>query len=364
MDLIVHIGTPKTGTTSIQEALFKNKEVLASHGFHFLQCAGKRNNRKLAVYCLGPDKYDNYCANHNITTSDDKKRFNEEFYSYFIEELDSLGPGIHTVLMSCEQLSSRLKTPADVKKIRDLVSPHFAGIKVLCYLREQCDAAHSLYTTSLRSGKKHEFDEFLSRCHPDNRRYNYLEMIDRWVSIFGRESIVVKLYNKKALLKGDLVSDYFQSVSPDLVTIVEKNETFLNTSICPFGQALLLSLNRYWPKVTGEKGSWPLRKQLMKAIENSFPGRGFLATEEQYDTIYNLFYRSNKDVNKKYRGKNDGLFGYLPPAGKSSRSRYRGFTFSGYYQFTKRYIDAYPSSFKGITEYSKFMIFHFFGIRI
>ncbi len=42
MNLIVHIGTPKTGTTTIQEMLFESREILKSKGFHFLQCAGKK----------------------------------------------------------------------------------------------------------------------------------------------------------------------------------------------------------------------------------------------------------------------------------------------------------------------------------
>ena len=364
MDLIVHIGKEKTGTTSLQEALYRNKEALASHGFHFLQCAGNKNNRKLAVYCLNPDTYDDYCTSHNIANLDDKKRFNDEFHSDFIEELNSLGHGIHTVLMSSEQLSTRLNTPAKIMRFHDLVSPHFARIKVLCYLREQCDAAISLYKTSLISGKTLEFDDFISTCHSKNSRFDYLAMINRWSSIFGRESIVLKIYNKEDFWDGDLVSDYFHSVTPDLVELVERKRPFLNTSIRPFGQALLLSLNRYWPKSTGNKRFGALRRRLMHAIVTSFPGRGFQATEEQYNVIYNSFLQSNKDLSKKYLGKNDALFEYLPPAGKSNRSRYCGFTISGYYKFTKQYIKAYSSLFKGIIEYCKFMIFHFLGIRI
>ena len=219
----------------------------------------------------------------------------------------------------------------------------------------------------MKTGQIIEFDEFLSECHPDNRHYNYFEMINRWASIFGRQSIVVKTYSRKKLFEGDLVRDYFYSVSPDLIDVVEKNKTILNTSISPFGQALLLSLNYYLSKVTVGKRfgkNLSLRKRLRQAIATSFPGRGLRATEEQYDQIYNSFYQSNKELNKKYLGKNDGLFEYLPPAGTSSRSRYCGFTFSGYCKFIIQCITAYSSLFKGITEYFKFMIFHFFRIKI
>ena len=351
MDLIVHIGTPKTGTTSIQEALFKNKEVLASHGFHFLQCAGERNNRKLAVYCLDPDTQDDYYILENITSIDEKKRFNDRFYSDFIEEMNSLGSGIHTVLMS------------SVRKFCDLVSPYFAGIKVLCYLREQCDAVSSLYTSAMKVGQRLTFDSFLSRYHPDNPRFNYFEMINRWALIFGRQSIVIKKYSKKELFEGDLVRDYFHSVYPDLVNIVEENRTYLNTSISPFGQALLLSLNHYLPKnkvIKHYRDKLPLRGRLMRAIATSFSGRGLQATEEQYKAIYDSFYQSNKDLNNKYLGKNDKLFEYFPPVGKSDRSKCRGFTFWGYCKFTILYIYAYSSFFKGSIDYCKFMMFHFF----
>ena len=47
---ILHIGTEKTGTTSIQKFLFQNRRKLLSSGTLFPESAGYISNQRLVVY--------------------------------------------------------------------------------------------------------------------------------------------------------------------------------------------------------------------------------------------------------------------------------------------------------------------------
>ncbi len=116
MNLIVHIGTPKTGTTTIQKMLFDNKQILKSKGLHFLQCAGPKNNRALPAYCSNDDKSDDFFRDQKILSRDEKTRFRDELRSGFYKELSSLGDGTHTVLTSSEQFSSRMTSDAEIRR--------------------------------------------------------------------------------------------------------------------------------------------------------------------------------------------------------------------------------------------------------
>lgn len=50
MNLILHIGTPKTGPTTLQKWLYSNKNKLAEHGIFLSEVSGKVNNRRLVNF--------------------------------------------------------------------------------------------------------------------------------------------------------------------------------------------------------------------------------------------------------------------------------------------------------------------------
>jgi hypothetical protein len=367
MNLIVHIGIQKTGTTTIQKILFNNKEILKSKGFHFLQSAGPRNNRKLPTYCIDDEKDDDFFRDRGILSLEGKIKFRENFRSDLDEEICSLGDGIHTVITSSEHFSSRLKSYAEIKKFYDLISPYFANIRILCWLREQCELAISGYSTAMRSGVTLDFDEYLKECQPDNIYYNYYKMLNMWSSVFGFASIKVKIFSKSAFVGDDLICDYLSCVSPDLIAVVDKNIGYQNVSINAFGQGLLLSVNRLLPKYVDGKRlnkSQPLRRRIVEIIESCFSGFGTAPSTSDYQRICDSFYESNKMLSKKYLSKNCKFFDFSPPCRKNISRKFGGFTLVGFLKFTKLYIGAHPSLSSGFFRYCELMTYHCTGVRI
>ncbi|MCP4088177.1 MAG: hypothetical protein GY746_00060 [Gammaproteobacteria bacterium] len=319
MNLIVHIGIEKTGTTTIQEMLFINRENLKSNGFYFLQCAGSKNNRKLPAYCINDTKNDDYFVDKCILSHEDKSKFREALRDDLRDELSALGSEIHTVLISSEQLSSRLTSDTEIRRFHKLMSPHFSNIRILCYLREQCEMAVSLYSTAMRSGVTLGFNEYLKKCQPDNGRYNYYKMINMWSSVFGLSSIDVRIFSKEAFVGGDLICDFLTCISPDLISVVDKSIDSQNLSISAFGQRLGLSINRLLPNYTDDRRlskSALLRRRFLIIIGYCFPGRGSAPSAAEYQRIYDSFYESNKMLSERYLGKNHKLFEFSPPSQK------------------------------------------------
>lgn len=367
MNLIVHIGTPKTGTTTIQEVLFRNKDALQSKGFHFLQCAGPKNNRALPAYCVNDEKDDNFFIRRRIVSVEEKSRFRGEFRAKLSEELSSLGADIHTVIMSSEQFSERLTSGREIRRFYDLVSPFFSSVRILCWLREQCEMASSYYSTALRSGDTHRFEDYIEECRPDSTPYNYYKMLNRWSAVFGAGSVSVRVFSRNAFVDEDFVYDFLASVSPDLINVIDKNVVLQNASMSAFGQRLVLSLNRLWPKYTdGEHKTLsenaPLRRRLVRKIEVLFPGRGFTPSASEYQRIYDSFYKSNKALNNKYLGKSGALFDFRPPSQRRVFSALVGFSWAGLLMFSRFYVRAHSSLSSGIFNYCKFAVFHCFGV--
>jgi hypothetical protein len=316
MELIVHIGTPKTGTTSVQELLFKNRAALNSQGFHFLQCAGERNNRELAVYSLRDDVPDEILRWRGIRTPEQRAAFRDGLKERLQEELSSLGDSIHTVIVSSEQLSARLNHCDEVGRFQSLVSPHFSDIRILVWLREQCNMATSRYSTAVRSGVTLGFRAFMNDCHPGNPLFNYLDLLDRWADVFGRENITPRVFHRDHFVQGDLLSDFIAAIEPKLLHSLEF-PLQQNTSIRPLGQLILLMTNRFCK--TFYKGNMRNRKKFERrarisdAVEERLSGPGLQPSARQYKRIFELFADSNREVNQRYFGRDGDLFIFEPP---------------------------------------------------
>ena len=67
--VLIHIGTEKTGTTTIQEFLHINREKLYSKGIVFLKSPGERNQvRDLVTYCMNPHRVDKHAHKLELTS--------------------------------------------------------------------------------------------------------------------------------------------------------------------------------------------------------------------------------------------------------------------------------------------------------
>lgn len=366
MNLIVHIGTEKTGTTTIQQMLFNNREIFKSNGYYFLECVEPKNNRKLPSYCMADDKYDDYFKDKGILHLEQKIKFKKKFLDEFHEELSSIEDKVHTVIVTSEHFSSRLNTHVEVRKFYDLVAPYFTDIRILCYLREQCETAVSLYSTYLRSGFTNEFNNSLKKCRPENSFYNYYKMLNMWSSVFGLDSVEVKIYKKSNFVGGDLISDFLHAVSPELLDVVDKNVGHHNVSISPFGQGIALSINRLYSvnDHIGMRANKTVRKRLINCVSSCFPGRGCIPTIGEYQEIYNLFYESNKMLSNEYLGIDSELFEFSPPSSKSIFPALEGFSFWGYIKFPILYVLSFSSLFVGVKQYIKFLLFHYLSIKL
>ena len=127
--LYLHIGTEKTGTTSIQSFLDKNRGVLSDNGFHLLACGGKKNQRAIPSYCMADDHYDDYFLDRQIDNIEKKQKFRKKIYEAFNEEMNSLGGSVHSVIISSEHFHSRLESRAEVERFKQLMSDYFSEIK-------------------------------------------------------------------------------------------------------------------------------------------------------------------------------------------------------------------------------------------
>lgn len=197
MRVILHIGTHKTGTTSIQEFCQGNRSHLASAGIDYPQTYLVPSRRYFGHHCLpwqllgqGPDRRP-WPDGLDDPLGDLRER---------VERDDAAA-----VLLSSENFC-RLGSDG-VERLRDAL----AGVRVdvMLYLRRQDLYLQSLYQTAvLHSGFEGDITSLAGSVELD-----YGPLVERWSDAFGADRLHLAAFEPAQLAGGDIVVDFHRRVA-------------------------------------------------------------------------------------------------------------------------------------------------------
>jgi hypothetical protein len=153
MRAILHIGTEKTGTTSLQATLVDNREALVGRGLLYSTAAGTKTHASLAAYAAGKKRIPD-----RLLRSGGGKEAPEQVKQTLPEELiaevASAGErGVRTVIYSSEHMSSRIRSPEEATALRELLERCGLDPWVVIYIRRQDDYLESSYSTAVKTGE-------------------------------------------------------------------------------------------------------------------------------------------------------------------------------------------------------------------
>ena|GEM_PF-1855543 len=197
--VILHIGNPKTGSTSIQKTLFhpKNRELLAKKGYLYPKSLYSNHSLQIvSAFCSDP-----YNLKGNIVLGKSKKdidAFNIETINYLKYELSKTH--YDNLIISGEVISS-LKS-SELKHFKQFLSEQFGKkhsrsipvqFKIIMYIRHPCNLSGSRTQQSIRGGNtlKKAFNRTSERTE-----YYYRKKLDNFLEVFSRESIYVYQFEK------------------------------------------------------------------------------------------------------------------------------------------------------------------------
>ncbi len=295
MKCILHIGTEKTGTTSIQEYLYTNQDILMKNGYYFLQSAGKKNNRALPAYCLNSYK-DDFLRTKKITTEKDYQIFKQKTLDKFDYEIKTLPTNIHTVIISSEHFHSRINTEENIEYTYNFLSLYFSEINIICYLREQVKTATSHYSTCLKGKAVINYKDYMIKCNPQNIYFNYDKMLLNWEKVFSKKALNVNLFEQNEFINHNILDDFTDKINPKLIGQLNTNIDIKNGSLRYQGQILKKALNQ-----SNNQNKILIINECDNLIYNKLKGRGGEeAPLKQQQEIYDSFIESNDKVRKKF----------------------------------------------------------------
>lgn len=225
MKLSLHIGTPKTGTTSCQQWFAANRAQLRAQGIIYPTSLGEVNHRAITSYSLNTHRMTGAFKLPNVDTAAEHEVLRAELRMHFAAEVEQHSQAHHWVV-SNEHLYSRITTFEMIGRVKEFFAPHFEEISVYLHLRPQVDLLISNTSQNARSGQKVSL-AIVTRpaIGPKNDFFNYDGITNRWETVFGAQNVHLVPFRKTANITDYLIQKIGID-SRDTSKIPYQNEAF------------------------------------------------------------------------------------------------------------------------------------------
>ena len=275
--LILHIGSHKTGTTSIQAALYQNKKSLEKQGFSLFYHSAN-----------GVDSKDGHPGLWTLT-------FDEVSRGVFIRPdlAKALSRLPETVVMSQENFSWVVER-SELEKFNTRLRQYFSDIQIIAYIRRQDMQMVSHHQQGSKNPNLLAARLFgsrpraLSDVSEGIRLYlDYNERFAKWANVFGDENISLRIFDKNILKDGDSVAD-FSYVSGIQFPIIPERKNESNGFEVTKINHLMNQVNI----------SMPLRNWIHSYLDNS--GK-LMPSQTDACQFYQQFKEGNKALNARFK---------------------------------------------------------------
>lgn len=297
-EIILHVGTEKTGSTSIQSMLSDSySELIASQTLfpsslgapghiHFTACA-------LANKPLHPIR--------NLLSLKDNNAFNEfvsETKIRLKQEISVARPS--KIIISDEHIAPHLSDKETLLALKNMCSEFGEVTSVIIYLREQDDFRLSLFSEAVKSGNLKGFDPLqpLPIFHDIPYRLDYLAILNNLSSVFGKHLIFPRIYDRNLFPDMNVCADFINICGINL-TIPYDSKPEQNKSIdarvikhLAYISSFLNNLNYNW--------SEKLRQTIIRNCRSIFSGPGVILSTEAHINYMRQFSAKNDLIQEAY----------------------------------------------------------------
>lgn len=180
MRYVLHIGTNKTGTSTLQDYLSTHRADLLSLGMWYPGIGSFPHAQHDLAYAIKKDDFDAYGFSRDVISE------------------GAAPDGATTTIVSSEAFH----TIRDVESVAAIFPPD--RTQVVLYLREHLSYLASWYREAAQARDiTCSFFDFAQIFG-----YSLSEMVDRWQAVYG-ENLHVRQYERDKLVNRDIVSDFF-----------------------------------------------------------------------------------------------------------------------------------------------------------
>ncbi|HEX2552430.1 MAG TPA: hypothetical protein VHL98_01930 [Microvirga sp.] len=225
MQIILHIGQPKTASTTIQFYCDRNRRPLAAQGVLYPTSLGEKKSF-IATFLNRRGRRAGMFGSPETVVAGLRAEFSRPFEKALLSD---------ETIYRCRKENKQ--------KIKDLFGEYATSWRILCYVRRPDEHIVSSYQQTIRNATNFNgsFEEFYAkRMNDDYYRYNH--QMERWAEIFGADSLEVRVFHRKTL-QGGPVEDFIRWIGLDPATLPPDIEEAANESVDRVGTEILRFLN-------------------------------------------------------------------------------------------------------------------------
>jgi hypothetical protein len=208
VDVVLHIGTGKTGTSSVQFFLRDNRDHLSQRGFLYPRTPGNARHGRLVLFASPDDELSNY-AHWPRQRQSDPAMFRRVFRRRLIREIEEAG--LPRLLLSDEELYKA--SEPTLRRLGRFTGRIARELRVVCYLRRQDEHMVSRYQQGVKTGWVSRLDDFSRQDMSD--LYDYAGRLGRHRRLLSPTAMVVRRFERDAFVGGSLRQDFLDAAGVD-----------------------------------------------------------------------------------------------------------------------------------------------------
>ena len=300
LKLYCHIGLAKTGTSAIQLFLATNRRILArKQGILYpnlltdkMDTGGNQNHIGTFFY-FSSGKYQNRSVSECIEDFQRCKEFCQ-------------ARGYQAILISAELGGN----PSFRDAVFEITKELDFDTYIICYLRRQDAWIEAIWKQQVLKLKEfNTIDDYVDAILNGNmpihsKNLYYFDLISSWARLFGKERIIVKLYEKKQLSKG-LIHDFLTEIKVPFDSTL-KNVGNVNPGL---SNELMAFYQLCKPTITGlhDNRLYDYLLRSFRTTSQKAPfGKYNLISPVLRCKILEYFDEQNQNVAREYLGRKDG----------------------------------------------------------
>lgn len=305
--LYIHIGTSKTGTTTIQTYCGINREQLKSKGvlfpimpYHYDRITENRNGHFLYAMI-----YEN-----GVRNKEKEKQVLKQELDYIVDCFKDYD----NVLLSEESIwwATATRRKGLWKYLQEHSQQNNYQVKIIVYLRRQDQFMMSRYNQILKTDTGGGTQRFYEYFKDMNGKYkcvmNYRQRLDYMAKFFPKENIVVKRFDRSYFYNGDLNADFLHILGVEIDDTFAELPKDKNLGISVQSGELKRVLNRLGTMTFAENQKL---LQMLNECEVLLPKREVsIMTTEHIEKFMKKFIDDNESIAVDYIGDGKPMFNY------------------------------------------------------
>lgn len=304
--LYIHIGCPKTGTTSLQYFCKENSDTLAEHGIYFpvfpQRYPGVGHFRN-AHFLFGHQ----YNSDGQIDLLEEKRifRLNMDHIIYKFSKYDN-------ILISDEGLwyAAHYNKKDLWETLQKEALTNSFEIKIIVYLRRQDALLNSIWNQKIKESKQRyrsmTWDKFTNLSVPA-AYLNYDEGLSEIADYFGFKNIIVRRYGKRYFKNGSIYDDFLDTLGLTLTDNYTVSKFERNLGLSGNAREIQRILNTI-PDASQSELSYFKRLLANVSLENPDSEKLSMFSPKEAETFMEKYREGNRKVMEKYFHKSEDLF--------------------------------------------------------